>query len=81
MEGTQAVTLTFINGFTDRSVRTWWVNQSCDEIDYGEVLPQSSRLQGSFLLHPWRVRDAQTGELLLDYPGAVDPNGETIVVP
>jgi len=64
---TQAVNLPFRNNFSDRSVRLYWVNYQCGESDYGVIGPGQSRVQQTYVGHPWRVRDLSTGALYKEF--------------
>ena len=59
----QPVNLPFRNGFTDRSVRLYWVDYGCKEVAYSLVGPGQSHVQQTFVGHPWRVRDEATNAL------------------
>ncbi len=64
----QVTSIRFVNA-TDRTVQTYWVDYGCNEQPYRTLAPGASYVQMTYVAHPWRVRDATTGELLpLDTP-------------
>ena len=63
----QAVNLPFRNAFTDRSVRLFWVDYGCNEVGYDVLAPGQTRVQQTFVTHPWRVRDASTNALYKEF--------------
>ena len=62
-DGPQPVNLPFRNGFTDRSVRIFWVDYGCNEVAYNVLEPGQSHVQQTYVGQPWRVRDAATNAL------------------
>ena len=63
----QAVNLPFRNAFTDRSVRLFWVDYGCKEVGYHVLGPGETRVQQTFVTHPWRIRDASTNVLYKEF--------------
>ncbi len=50
------------------TLEIFWVDYGCVEQSYGIVEPGHVFIVTSFQTHPWRVRDLQSGKLLLDIP-------------
>ncbi len=59
------------------SIRVLWVDDDCDEISYQVVSGEDSWSVSSFVTHPWRIRNQQTGELILEIPPL---SGDTSIV-
>jgi hypothetical protein len=78
--GTQAVTLTFENRTSNRSLELLWVDQHCTEVRYATLGPGASQVQPTFVGHPWRLRDTATGALYKEYV-AVFPIAAEVTVP
>lgn len=47
-------------------LKLWWVNFECNEVPYGDVFFDAPYVQMSFVDHVWRIRDAQTGQLVTE---------------
>ncbi|MEA5578698.1 CAP domain-containing protein [Anabaena sp. UHCC 0451] len=62
-EGNRQARITFIND-TNRQVDIYWVNYQCEEVKYYTLRPGQSYRQRTYITHPWRVRDSQTGRIL-----------------
>jgi hypothetical protein len=75
----QAVNLPFRNGFTDRTVRLFWVDYACNEVAYGVVGPGQTHVQQTFVSHPWRVRDASTNALYKEFIPTTTAPPEVVV--
>jgi hypothetical protein len=78
--GGAVTNITFKNNFTDRTVVTWWVDNSCVERKYATIAPGQSQTQGTFVGHPWRLRDDK-GKWIKDYPGNTSAADTTVEVP
>ena len=76
---TQPVNLPFRNAFTDRSVRLFWVDYSCNEVAYKVLAPGQTHVQQTYVGHPWRVRDASTNALYKELVPTTAP--PEVVVP
>ncbi|MBX3204640.1 MAG: hypothetical protein KF764_06195 [Labilithrix sp.] len=77
--GAQAVNLPFRNAFRDRSVRLVWVDYGCNEVGAGELGPGETRVQQTYVTHPWRVRDAVTNALYKEYVPTTTAPPEVVV--
>lgn len=66
--GGDAVTLEVVNDCFSVAVQVLWVNYGCEEIPYGLVEPGEFWQQGTYQNHPWRIRNAETGELMREVP-------------
>lgn len=75
----QAVNLPFRNAFTDRSVRLFWVDYSCNEVGYNEIGPGKTHVQQTYVGHPWRVRDAATNALYKEFVPTTTAPPEVVV--
>ncbi len=62
-EGKRQASITFVND-TDRQVDIYWVNYQCQEVKYNTLSPGQSYRQRTYITHPWRIRDSQTGTTL-----------------
>lgn len=69
--GGDDVDLQVVNDCFAVAVVVLWVNYSCEEIPFGFVEPGELWEQETFQNHPWRIRNAETGELMRDIPGLV----------
>ncbi len=58
--------VTFINNCTSRTISLFWVDYGCSEIHTVDLLPNDSHVENTYLTHPFRFRDKDTGELLKD---------------
>lgn len=58
--------ITFVNN-SKRPVIIYWMNYQCQEVKYNTVQPGESYTQISYLNHPWRIRDAQTGSIRKEF--------------
>lgn len=56
--------LTFVNQ-SDQTVQVYWLNYEGQEVFYRQLGPGQACLQSTYLTHPWRVRNADTGKALL----------------
>jgi hypothetical protein len=63
-----AATLTITNKCAATTLELFWVNYGCNESAYGKIMPGTSFTQNTYKTHPWRLRNAVTGELLVDIP-------------
>jgi len=64
----------------------WWVDYECKEQDFGTVPPNGGTwTNDAWETHPWRIRAAASGELLVEIPplpeGAADTGVRSIVYP
>ena len=75
-----AATVKFVNN-SMKSITLWWVDFACVEKKYPDIAPGKSHDQGTFVGHPWRLRDTATKELLKDYAGATMPGMTTVEYP
>lgn len=66
--GGDAVTLEVVNDCFSVAVLVLWVDYGCEEIPYGLVEPGELWEQGTYQNHPWRIRNAETGELMREVP-------------
>ncbi|GAB4232310.1 MAG: hypothetical protein Kow0049_15200 [Stanieria sp.] len=66
VESNTPTQITFTNN-TANPVNLYWVNYECQEVQYQTIQPQASYTQDTFVSHPWRIRDSQTGELLKEF--------------
>lgn len=62
-----AVNVTFRNQTSDRSIDLYWVDYQCMEVLYSTLSPGASRLQPTFVGHPWRLRDSTTHVLYKEF--------------
>lgn len=62
-EGSRQASITFVNN-TNRQVDIYWVNYQCEEVKYNTLRPGQSYRQRTYVTHPWRVRDSQTGTIV-----------------
>jgi uncharacterized protein YkwD len=62
-EGKIQASITFVNN-TNRQVDIYWVNYQCQEVKYNTLRPGQSYNQRTYVTHPWRIRDSQTGSIL-----------------
>jgi hypothetical protein len=61
--------ISFTNLCTKTVLRINWVNYGCHEdAPVIELQPGETRVVSTYLTHPWRVRDAKDGRLMLDIP-------------
>lgn len=73
VESTVATTITFTN-LRNRPVSILWVNPKCQEVFYQTLQPGASYTQSTFVAQLWRVRDAQSRELLDELsPASAEP--------
>lgn len=72
------VGLRFVNGYTDVTVRTFWVDRECQERLYSTLPPGGSVDQGSSVGHLWRVRRQDDGTLLREH--RAEASSELVVV-
>jgi hypothetical protein len=75
-----AATLVFTNNFTNRSVVTFWINYQCQEQRYRTLAPGESYSQGTYVTHPWRVRDTN-GALVKDVPASTVGGTRAVPIP
>lgn len=61
-----ALTTIYFWNTRKRPVNIYWVDYDCQEQLYSELPAGVTYRQGAYLSQPWRVRDAATGELLLE---------------
>jgi hypothetical protein len=61
----EEVDLTIDNG-CDFAVEVFWVAYDCDEVSYQVISGGNSWGIQTFATHPWRIRTARGGELLLE---------------
>jgi hypothetical protein len=50
------------------AIDVYWVNYFCEEEFYQAISAGNSWSTTSYATHPWRVRDAKTGALILEIP-------------
>jgi len=64
--------LKIVNNY-NKYVDLYWVDYQCNEVKYVTLNPGVTHLQPSFVTHPWRIRESNSGKLLkqvtLDNPG------------
>jgi len=60
--------LTVVNDCEDIIVQLFWVDYACEEHPYGSAPPGGMVSVPSFETHPWRIRNAQTQELMRELP-------------
>ena len=56
-----------INNRTQRALRVMWVDYSCQENFFSDLLPGQSFMIATQAGHPWRLRDATSNALVLEY--------------
>lgn len=56
-----------INNRTQRALRVMWVDYSCKEIFYSDLLPGQSFTTSTQASHPWHLLDATSNALVLEY--------------
>lgn len=56
-----------INNRTQRALRVMWVDYSCQENFFSDLLPGQSFIVATEASHPWRLRDAASNALVLEY--------------
>jgi hypothetical protein len=62
----QPATLTVVNQCATESVKLYWVNYDCGEQPYATIPPGATYTQGTYVTHPWRLRNAATNQLLAE---------------
>lgn len=72
--------VTFVNNCDERVLAIYWVSFTCDETPYGIIAPGQELLLFSYANHPWRIRDADTQELMVEID-PLPPDDTTIYVP
>lgn len=45
----------------------YWVDYNCQEVYYNTLYPFQAYVQETYVTHPWRVRDAEAGQLLQEF--------------
>ena len=63
--GGVALVVAFNNRYADKRVAVLWVDGGCNEREYARLDPGQTHIQNTFTLHAWRLRDADTGALIL----------------
>jgi M6 family metalloprotease-like protein/CSLREA domain-containing protein len=64
--GGSSASVQFVNN-SSVAVNVYWVNFSCQEVLYRTLQPGASYTQGTFVNHPWRVRNVQTGAVMGEF--------------
>lgn len=70
----------FVNHCSSEPVDVYWVDNNCQEVHYFELAPGQSRMQMSYVGHLWRIRNADTDELLKD-TGPITDGTQEFAVP
>lgn len=73
-------TVRFVNRCSSEPVDVYWVDNNCQEVHYFELAPGQSRMQSSYVGHLWRIRNADTDELLKD-TGPITDGTQEFAVP
>ena len=80
--GGVALVVAFNNRYADKRVAVLWVDGNCNETEYARLDPGQTHIQNTFTLHAWRLRDADTGALILDWrPEAGTQGPARVTVP
>ena len=76
----EAVIVRFTNN-TARDLTLHWVDFECAEVFYFDLAAGDWRIVDTFVGHAWRLRDAETGALVYDFPGAPDAEPVHVRIP
>ncbi len=57
-----------LNDCENITVQLYWVDYACDEHPYGSAPPGGMVSVPTYETHPWRLRNAETLELMLEIP-------------
>ena len=60
--------LSIYNDCESVSIEVFWVAYDCGEVSYGIRGPTETFQIPSYDTHPWRIRNAETGELMREIP-------------
>lgn len=63
-----AASITITNDCKMVTLEAFWVKYDCSEESYGTIAPGKTWQLGSYETHPWRLRNADTGDLLYAIP-------------
>ncbi len=63
LDGSIESPLTIVNS-SDAPAKFYWVDQECNEIEYGTLAPGETFIQSTYDTHAWVLRSADTGELI-----------------
>jgi hypothetical protein len=77
VEGSRGTTIRFINR-SGRPVKAYWKDYTGKEVFYLNIAPDGEYTEPTFATHPWIVRDAVTGTLLLQVVGTERPQDAII---
>ena len=54
-------TFAVITNGTEKSLKYYWIDENCNEVEYGTIDPGKTIVQPTYATHPWIVRMADTG--------------------
>ena len=74
LQSSTMVELEINSACSERVLELWWVNFDCGEVSYGLIEPGSSITSQTYVTHVWRIRDAVTGDLVLQLDPLIDKN-------
>ena len=57
-----------------------WIGYDCRKHFYEGIPVNGTFTQHTFVTHPWRIRDAQTLDLIRDVPANPDENPTTVTL-
>ncbi len=61
------VAIAVMNTSPDDTFDIFWVNYRCEEIYKGTIAPGERWDQRTFLSHPWRIREADSGRMVKQF--------------
>lgn len=76
-EGTYTIN---VDNQSSRTLLFFWVDYSCEHVQYGIINPGTTFQQGTFPTHPWILTDAETGATVFGPWGATSASDFTITV-
>ena len=79
-QSTNAPVSLSLNNRSTYTLRVYWVDYACNEVDYGALAPGGVFSTSTSATHPWRLREATSNALVYEYVTGTSPTQSVDVV-